>query len=455
MRAGERLGRRLDARPDARGRLGARQDMALVLVLAQIVGGDRRPRGCAPRSPTPRARKRRSLRGSSARRRGCDAAPARSSPRGSSPGPCRRSRSAGSSGSRGGRARRPRAPGRRESSTPTNGAVARPSSRRKFFSTSRSWVSASARAPGRTGLRALKKLDAGDRHVLEFVGDDIDRFGEARERRLVVERGDGARARRVVGRRVALGRVDVAAQAELQRGHRQHAAELAGAENADRGAGSEDHPAPPSDGRFGDRRRVRAARQASSRSASAASLSASTAAASSAALTAPGLRRSPACRPARPPASARSTAGCPGRTAPCVSIGTPNTGSVVNAAVMPGRCAAPPAPAMITLKPAASRALGEGDQPVGRAMRRDDARVVADAELVERLGGAPHRRPVGLAAHDDRDGFGGDAHGRLPGGERLENMRAAIRQGRGRRKAGAGRRQRAAHRRSEPKCQRA
>ncbi len=40
---------------------------------------------------------------------------------------------------------------------------------------------------------------------------------------------------------------------------------------------------------------------------------------------------------------------------PCnavVEIGTPSTGRVVKAAVMPGRCAAPPAPATITLKPA-------------------------------------------------------------------------------------------------------
>jgi len=31
--------------------------------------------------------------------------------------------------------------------------------------------------------------------------------------------------------------------------------------------------------------------------------------------------------------------------------GTPKTGSGVSAAAMPGRCAAPPAPAMITLSP--------------------------------------------------------------------------------------------------------
>jgi hypothetical protein len=39
-----------------------------------------------------------------------------------------------------------------------------------------------------------------------------------------------------------------------------------------------------------------------------------------------------------------------------VFIGTPNTGSGVIAAAMPGKWAAPPAPAMITLKPL-SRAL--------------------------------------------------------------------------------------------------
>ncbi len=36
-----------------------------------------------------------------------------------------------------------------------------------------------------------------------------------------------------------------------------------------------------------------------------------------------------------------------------VVTGTPSTGSVVRDAVMPGRCAAPPAPAMITLRPRA------------------------------------------------------------------------------------------------------
>ena len=34
-----------------------------------------------------------------------------------------------------------------------------------------------------------------------------------------------------------------------------------------------------------------------------------------------------------------------------LSTGTPSTGRVVIEAVMPGRCAAPPAPAMITFSP--------------------------------------------------------------------------------------------------------
>ena len=41
------------------------------------------------------------------------------------------------------------------------------------------------------------------------------------------------------------------------------------------------------------------------------------------------------------------------------STGTPNTGSSVSAAVMPGRCAAPPAPAITTLKPAALAPLAK------------------------------------------------------------------------------------------------
>ena len=58
------------------------------------------------------------------------------------------------------------------------------------------------------------------------------------------------------------------------------------------------------------------------------------------------------------------------------------------------------------LVPGSLRAARERIEPVRRAVRRDDALVIGHAERVQRLGGVPHGRPVGLAAHDDRDGFG-------------------------------------------------
>ena len=93
-----------------------------------------------------------------------------------------------------------------------------------------------------------------------------------------------------------------------------------------------------------------------------------------------------------------------------LSTGTPSTGSVVMAAVMPGRCAAPPAPAMITFSPRALALLAICVQPLRRAVRRDDLGLVGDAQLVQHLGGVLHRRPVGLAAHDDADERVGPAH---------------------------------------------
>ena len=103
--------------------------------------------------------------------------------------------------------------------------------------------------------------------------------------------------------------------------------------------------------RHGRRRRRWCARATSaSRRARASSWRASTAAASSAALMAPG--------PADGQRADRHAAGHlhdgvaarPGRQRVADSIGTPNTGSGVIAAVMPGRCAAPPAPATMILK---------------------------------------------------------------------------------------------------------
>ncbi len=98
------------------------------------------------------------------------------------------------------------------------------------------------------------------------------------------------------------------------------------------------------------------------------------------------------------------------------STGTPSTGSCVFAAVMPGRCAAPPAPAMITRRPRTSADAGVLEEEVGRPVRGDDALLERDLELLERLGGVPHRLPVGAGAHDQPDERRVLGHaGNLPG----------------------------------------
>ena len=60
----------------------------------------------------------------------------------------------------------------------------------------------------------------------------------------------------------------------------------------------------------------------------------------------------------------------------CSGTGTPITGSDVIDAVMPGRCAAPPAPAMITRRPRVGGAVRVLVHHVGRAVRGHDAHLV-------------------------------------------------------------------------------
>ena len=91
--------------------------------------------------------------------------------------------------------------------------------------------------------------------------------------------------------------------------------------------------------------------------------------------------------------------------------GTPSTGTVVLAASMPGRWAAPPAPAMMARQAARRGALGIGEHLVGHAVRRDDARFVGDAELGENLGRGAQGFPVAAGAHHHADDRGGAAHG--------------------------------------------
>ena len=91
------------------------------------------------------------------------------------------------------------------------------------------------------------------------------------------------------------------------------------------------------------------------------------------------------------------------RSSALLCTGTPSTGSTVSDATMPGRWAAPPAPAMITSSPRPSASVGVLDHPLRRAVGRDDLALVRHAELGERLGRGAHRLPVALAAHDDAD----------------------------------------------------
>ena len=151
----------------------------------------------------------------------------------SSPGPCRHSRSrrvfstagrptaATASSSISGRR-----PGRKS-------GVARPRSRTKRFSVSRSCVTARARGPGSTGTRADRQRRRGGRHVLELVGDDVrprPRRRPARHRRHMPP---ACAHRHLEGAAAAFGRKDVALQAKWCGGERQHAAELPAAEDAD------------------------------------------------------------------------------------------------------------------------------------------------------------------------------------------------------------------------------
>ena len=161
----------------------------------------------APRPPRPRARsgtKPSRMQGARPRSRqgrgGSTPAPDHA------PGPCRHSRSGGSSGRRAGR--------RRASACSRSGlARRRPrrarrrcrGRRRSVFSASRSCVDGK-RAGARDAAAHARGEERGGRgrHVLEFVGDDVDRVGEARQRRLVLIGGDGVPRGDVEGRAVRL-----------------------------------------------------------------------------------------------------------------------------------------------------------------------------------------------------------------------------------------------------------
>ena len=83
--------------------------------------------------------------------------------------------------------------------------------------------------------------------------------------------------------------------------------------------------------------------------------------------------------------------------------GTPRTGSTVCAATMPGRCAAPPAPAMITSSPRAAALVAYSAIHAGVRCAETTRHSCGTPNSRQHLVGVAHRVPVRLAAHDDAD----------------------------------------------------
>src|SRR3989338_3960682 len=185
------------------------------------------------------------------------------------------------------------------------------------------------------------------RYVLEFGSE-----GSASARHFV--QGGGivkSGAQMLIGyfacRAVAVGVQHGNAVAHLMRGDNEEAAELAASKHPQHGR-RQDHGF--SCRIIASTRSVCALRNAASFFASAASLAASMATANNPALAAPA---SPMAKVATGMplgiCTMDNNESCPCR---CLEgTGTPSTGTVVLAAIIPGRCAAPPAPAMMARRP--------------------------------------------------------------------------------------------------------
>ena len=185
--------------------------------------------------------------------------------------------------------------------------------------------------------------------------------------------------------------------AEPLRGMHEHAAELAAAQHAQRRTGQHDGSDARPAAQRGRLRRLTSGRRSSPAPLRSgvrgtlravprrvASFGASMATANSAALAAPAV---PMANVATGTPLGICTIACSEST-PCrcrLGTGTPSTGTVVLDASMPGRWAAPPAPAMIALQAAAAARLGIREHFVGHAVGRDHPRFMRDAELRENL----------------------------------------------------------------------
>src|SRR5262249_49495001 len=196
-----------------------------------------------------------------------------------------------------------------------------------------------------------------DRNVFEFIGDQGEAVCEFFECFEVGIFGGNAR-RDAADRRLRRRIKETEMKIERVTGQSEHVAELAAAKNADghlrflflRAGGlwpAADHLAGSGEARTFFVCVVRNLRKASR---IAGYLLPSEAAASNAALIAPALPM--ASVPTGIPPGIWAIASSESKPLSALdSIGTPNTGSTVFDAVIPGRCAAPPAPAMMTSMP--------------------------------------------------------------------------------------------------------
>src|SRR5690606_16437661 len=186
------------------------------------------------------------------------------------------------------------------------------------------------------------------RDVLELEGHDVDAARERADGIQVVVRGGDFDVGDLTGGCVRVGGEDMNAIAEPARGHREHAPELPAAEDAERRARQDRRRLHGSESLR--TRAVCSARNCRRRSRSAGSLVARMAAASSAALMAPAFPIA-SVPTGTPPGICTIESSESSPFSAWLSTGTPRTGSVVWAATMPGRWAAPPAPAMMTRIP--------------------------------------------------------------------------------------------------------
>src|SRR5690606_1213456 len=221
-------------------------------------------------------------------------------------------------------------------------------------------------ATGPDGDALRCRVQALGRDLLDLEGEHVALEGELARPGRILELGAQAalddRPGGAVGIRVEHG--DAVAQVTRGQGH--HAAELTAAEDAEGGAGEDGHvgrprcgvvaapaamgPAALQSSRWESTSSRRASRQAWRRSRSAASWRARMLAAWKAALMAPAFPM--AWVPTGVPFGIWTidiSASTPARMV--VGTGTPRTGRRVLLATIPGRCAAPPAPAMRTRSP--------------------------------------------------------------------------------------------------------